>query len=180
MLTRPRHLAVILLLLLSCSAGAADDLATNFTAPPPSARPWVYWFWCNGNVTKAGITADLKAMQRVGIGGVLIMDVLQKEGPATGPLIYMSDEWRELFRFAVNEASRLGLEVNMTNGPGWCGSSGPWITPELSMQKLIVSRTTITGGQRADTQLPQASNPPPKTDGYDSTLSPNTFYRDVA
>jgi len=31
-----------------------------------SARPWVYWFWLNGNITRAGITADLEAMKRVG------------------------------------------------------------------------------------------------------------------
>ncbi|TSA36574.1 MAG: hypothetical protein D4R64_07195 [Porphyromonadaceae bacterium] len=39
------------------------------------ARPWVYWFWLNGNITREGITADLEAMNRVGIGGVLIMEV---------------------------------------------------------------------------------------------------------
>ncbi len=53
----------------------AAPLAEGFAQPPDSARPWVYWFWCNGNVTKAGITADLEAMQRVGIGGVLMLEV---------------------------------------------------------------------------------------------------------
>jgi retron-type reverse transcriptase len=36
-----------------------DALATAFANPPDSARPWVYWFWLNGNITKEGITADL-------------------------------------------------------------------------------------------------------------------------
>lgn len=36
--------------------------------------PWVYWFWRQGNITREGITADLEAMQRVDIGGVLIME----------------------------------------------------------------------------------------------------------
>ena len=56
---------------------ATDELASAFTQPPDSARPWVYWFWLNGNMTREGITADLEAMQRVGIGGVLIMEVDQ-------------------------------------------------------------------------------------------------------
>ena len=63
---------------------AAADLAKGFASPPPSARPWVYWFWLNGNITREGITADLEAMQRVGIGGVLIMEVDQ--GAPNGPV----------------------------------------------------------------------------------------------
>lgn len=39
-------------------------LARGFMHPPASARPWVYWFWLNGNVTREGITADLEAMRR--------------------------------------------------------------------------------------------------------------------
>ena len=41
----------------------ADDLAKNFVTPPASARPWVYTFCDNGNLTRKGITADLEAMQ---------------------------------------------------------------------------------------------------------------------
>ncbi len=69
--------------LLAISAGAAvfaaepSALQKEFVAPPPSARPWVYWFWLNSNITKEGMTADLEAMKRVGIGGVLIMEVDQ-------------------------------------------------------------------------------------------------------
>ncbi len=46
-------------------------LEKYFINPPLSARPWVFWMWMNGNITKAGITADLEAMKRMGIGGVI-------------------------------------------------------------------------------------------------------------
>ncbi len=59
----------------------------GFTHPPDSARPWVYWFWLSGNITSNGITADLEAMKRVGIGGVLIMEVDQ--GAPVGPADFM-------------------------------------------------------------------------------------------
>jgi hypothetical protein len=77
---------LIAVVLTLCSAPLmASDLSAQFANPPKSARPWVYWFWNNGNVNKAGITTDLEAMQRVGIGGVLIMavDVGAPKGPVT-------------------------------------------------------------------------------------------------
>ena len=57
------------------AAEVPGALEREFAAPPDSAKPWVYWFWKNGNITRKGITADLEAMRRVGIGGVIHMEV---------------------------------------------------------------------------------------------------------
>ncbi len=132
---------------------ALGKLEASFDQPPDSARPWVYWFWLNGNITREGITADLEAMKRAGIGGVLIMEVDQ--GIPVGAVDFMSLEWRDLFKHAVAEAGRLGLEVNMNDDAGWNGSGGPWITPELSMQKVVWSETAVEGGKRFEGTLPQ-------------------------
>src|SRR5262245_19886819 len=114
-------------------SASLEELAGNFAAPPASERPWVNWFWLDGNITKEGITADLEAMQRVGIGGALLMDVSQEIPP--GPVRFGTAEWREMFRHTLAEAERLGLQISMHNAPGWSGSGGPWITPELAMQQ---------------------------------------------
>ena len=119
-------LALILSQLLSVAypaATSAGRLEQGFRQPPPAARPWVYWFWLNGNITSNGITADLEAMRRVGIGGVLIMEVDQ--GVPVGPVNFMGPHWRGLFKHVCAEANRLGLEVNMNNDAGWNGSGGP-------------------------------------------------------
>ena len=42
-----------------------DELSSHFSTPPDSARPWVFWFWLDGNISREGITADLEAMKRV-------------------------------------------------------------------------------------------------------------------
>jgi hypothetical protein len=156
----------ILLAAISWTATVAqDDLQRGFVRAPDSARPWVYWFWLNGNITREGVTADLEAMQRVGIGGVLIMEVDQ--GAPLGPVSFAGPEWRDLFSHVVAEADRLGLEVNMNNDAGWCGSGGPWITPDLAMQKVVWTETEVQGPTSFDGVLPE----PPKVAGY---------YRDVA
>ncbi len=129
------------------------DLRASFANPPAAARPWVYWFWLNGNVTREGITADLEAMKRVGIGGALIMEVDQ--GVPLGPVPFAGPKWRELFHHVVTEAGRLGLEINMNDDAGWNGSGGPWITPDVAMQKLVWSETTFEGGKPVEVTLPQ-------------------------
>ena len=97
-----------LLLLTASGARTTDLLAAGFRTPPASVRPHTWWHWMNGNVTKEGITADLKAMKQVGIGGAQMFTVDQ-DIPA-GPAKYAGPKWRALTAFAVKEASRLGLE----------------------------------------------------------------------
>src|SRR5258708_1433303 len=172
---------IALMLAFFSSPLLAGDLAVQFASPPASARPWVYWFWNNGNVTRAGITADLESMRRAGIGGVIIMDVVERFAPPPGTADFMNAEWRDLFRFAVAEAHRLGLEVNMTNGPGWCGSSGPWITPELSMQMLVSTNLAVEGPIHFLAVLPQPGTAGRRSqDGFNSTVKYHDFYRDIA
>ena len=69
----------ILVVLISALAAAgiawADGLEQGFQTPPTSARPWVYWMFDQRQRNPQGITADLEAMKRVGIGGVLIVEV---------------------------------------------------------------------------------------------------------
>jgi hypothetical protein len=114
------RLAVFLLLLATQMAwGGNRYLEQTFRHPPDSAKPWTYWFWINGNISREGITADLEAMARVGIGGVLIMEVAQTNLMAPeGPVAFASPQWREMFKHVVAEAGRLGLQVNMNNDAG--------------------------------------------------------------
>ncbi len=166
--------------IFSLPAKPLDGTAKQFQQPPDFARPWVYWFWNNGNVTSNGITADLEAMRRVGIGGVLIMDVLERFAPPRGSAEFMNPEWQRLFQFSVSEAARLGLEINMANGPGWCGSSGPWITPELSMQKLVWTNLVVTGPTNLSMALPVPNFGNRNRDGFDSQVLFKDYYADIA
>ena len=161
-----KRLLTLLALTSLCvsSLQAANDLERGFAHPPDSARPWVYWFWLSGNISSNGITADLEAMKRVGVGGVLIMEVDQ--GAPVGPADFMGRQWRDLFKHVAAEARRLGLEVNMNNDAGWNGSGGPWIKPEQSMQKLVWTETQVAGPKSFDGKLAQ----PEKVAG---------FYKDI-
>ena len=119
----------------------------------------------NGNITKEGITADLEAMKQIGLGGATIVNV--DCGIPRGPVPFMSPEWREDFKFAVQEANRLGLELCVENCAGWSSSGGPWNTVTNAMQRVTTSEVRVTGPTNFNAALPQ----PPTTLG---------FYRDIA
>ena len=51
-----------------------SELEKDFTQLSSTARPYTYWFWMNGNITKEGITKDLEAMHRIGVGGVFNLE----------------------------------------------------------------------------------------------------------
>jgi len=155
----------MVLFIFANPVAAREDLARNFVNPPDSCRPWVYAFWLNGNITREGITADLEAMQRVGLGGMTLMEVDQ--GTPQGPVKFMSQEWRTLFKHLTSEAQRLGLEVNMNNDAGWNGSGGPWVPEDQAMQVVVASETPVTGGKHFEGLLPK-----PVTNGM--------FYADIA
>ncbi len=150
--------AVRLLAAFSTSAFAlhaqpAPELDHGFLQPPPSARPRTLWMWMNGNVTADGITRDLEAMRRAGLGGALIFNV--GEYIPQGPVDYGGEAWLKLMTHAAREADRLGLQLAMHNCPGWSSSGGPWITPAMAMQQLVWSETKIAGPRRGAIDLPR-------------------------
>ncbi|MFM6852945.1 MAG: glycosyl hydrolase, partial [Sphingopyxis sp.] len=127
----------------------ADELADGFQNPPQSARPRVWWHWMNGNVTVAGIDADLEWLHRVGVGGVQNFDAnLQTPQIVNERLIYMTPPWRAAFRHAVERADALGMEFAIAASPGWSETGGAWVPPADGMKKLVWSETLIPGGRR--------------------------------
>ncbi len=146
---------------------SAMTLEQGFAAPPSSARPRVWWHWMNGNVTKDGIKKDLEWLHRIGIGGVQNFDAsLQTPQIVDERLVYMTDPWKDAFRFAVNTADSLGMEFAIASSPGWSVTGGPWVKPEDGMKKLVWSETEVVGGKKLTAPLPAA---PTTTGPYQQT-----------
>ncbi len=142
---------------LSATAGAAG-LEEGFRNPPAQARSQAWWHWMNGNVTREGITADLEAMAEAGLGGALVFNLAgphHKCDIPAGPADYLGPVWLDLAKHSAEEAERLGLEFGMHNCAGWATTGGPWIKPELAMQKLVSSEAIVEGGRRIEMRLPR-------------------------
>ncbi len=149
-----------------CAAQIPPDLKRNFQTPPDSARPWVYWFWLNGNITREGITADLEAMQRVGIGGVLIMEVDQ--GAPQGPAAFAGPKWRELFKHVCTEAEPAG--------PG---------SEHEQRRRLVRQRRPVDHARAVDAEGRLDGDACPRAASISRERSPSrrpspNYYRDIA
>lgn len=157
-------------------------LRENFRNPPESARPGVYWYFMDGNISKEGMTKDLESMKRAGIGSVVFLEV--NVGISRGDIDFLSPRWKECFVHAVRECERLGISMTLGIGPGWTGSGGPWVKAEESMRHLVASITQVKGTGRQTIHLEKPSPKPPYFG--EGAFTPelkaewNTYYEDVA
>jgi len=133
----------------------ADDgqveLERDFISPPASARPWCYWWWLNGCVTRDGIVRDLDHMKAKGIGGALVFHAGEGETPFQ--IEFMSPQWRELFKYAIKEASQRGIVIGLNLCAGW-NAGGPWVKPEEAAQTLGFRLVETRGGKTVTLTIP--------------------------
>lgn len=120
-----------------------DELESQFINPPYTARPQGFWFWMNGNITKDGITRDIKAMEEVGLGGVLNMNVT--DGIPAGSVIYDSREWHAMMKHSLQTLKQHNMLMVSYNCAGWSSGGGPWISPDQSMKKVVWSEQQVQG-----------------------------------
>ena len=149
---------IVGMVMTGAAALADDSLVKGFITPPESAKPYTWWHWMDGQVTREGITLDLEDMKRVGLGGLHLFDG-GLDTPATDitPVTYRSPEWFEMIRHTAAECKRLGLEFGMHGAAGWSLAGGTWVKPEQAMRKLVWSETSVQGPSRYDRVL---SKPP--------------------
>ncbi|MDR1414317.1 MAG: glycosyl hydrolase [Odoribacteraceae bacterium] len=154
-------------------------LEKGFQNPPASARAGVYWYFMDGSFSRESVTKDLEAMKEAGIGHVLFLEV--NVGVPRGKVDFLSEEWQDLFAFAVHECERLEIGITLGVGPGWTGSGGPWVKGEESMQHLVFSSTEVEGAGRRTFNLPK---PDPKAPFFRHEPAIKEewegFYKDVA
>ncbi|MBS1567373.1 MAG: glycoside hydrolase family 2, partial [Bacteroidetes bacterium] len=130
----------------------------GFANPPAESKLRCYWWWLNSMATKASITRDLEQMKEKGYGGASIVDAGSSNYQVAfktqaGP-VFMSPAWMELYKHAVKEAQRLGIELSGNVQSGW-NPGGPTITPELALKKIVYSEVTVEGGRELQIALPQ-------------------------
>lgn len=178
---------------LTCLGGrsvAQDNSALEnaFNNPSQSSRPRVWWHWMNGNISKDGICKDLNWMNRSGIVGFHIFDAgLSTPQVVEHRIEYMTPEWKDAFRYALDVADSLGMEVTIASSPGWSETGGPWVLPDDAMKKLVWRQLDVKGTRNRKEQsihLPEGfklAGPFQDDDhfSWEEDLRPE-YYKDIA
>lgn len=157
-------------ILPGCKQGTpSPDLEDIFKNPPAKYNVNVWWHWMDGAISRQGITRDLESMAQQGIKQATILNVGLFEGRDFGKekIKFNTPEWHQMFRWALEEANRLGITIGVHNCDGWSSSGGPWIAPEKAMKQATWTKTLITSADNSPLILPH----PTAVEG---------FYRDVA
>ncbi len=145
MTKRMLMVCVLMVSLLSVTGVASDKLEHAFASPPREAQAWCYWWWLKGWIDEEGIRADLDHMKNVGISGALVFHAGPAENKTPFTTDFMSPRWRELFRYAVEQAALRNIEIGLNLCDGW-NAGGPWITEQYAMSTK--HKTKASGGTR--------------------------------
>lgn len=154
-----RKIVVLGMLAVAALGLRAATLEEGFREVPVKDRPWAYWWWLNGHVDKETITRDMEAMRRVGFGGLLMFDARGYHDDTRHVVMpppameFMSDEWRELLKFGIQEAARVGLEVSVNLSSCAGALKGPWPVGPDAPKRLIFRTVPLAGGAALDTVL---------------------------
>jgi hypothetical protein len=158
-------LLLVLLLVAGCTPRdtgsdqvTPEEMARGFAQPPDSTKPWVYWYWISDNISREGITRDLEAMARVGIGEAFIGNIGLDDIPY-GKVPVLSEEWWGLVEHAIREGKRVGVNIGMFNCPGWSQSGGPWVKSTEAMRYLVTTETVVDGGTSVVFKLDKPPDP---------------------
>lgn len=152
-------LLLVFFLMISCNnrniinAQNFQQIKSNFITPSDINTVWCYWYWINDDISKEGITKDLIAMKKAGIGAALIGNI----NPANkdGKVPMLSEDWWSHMVHAITEGKRIGVDIGVFNCPGWSQSGGPWVDYTKAMRYLTYSETKVSGGKPLNLKLPQ-------------------------
>ncbi|MDH6342094.1 hypothetical protein M2480_000473 [Parabacteroides sp. PFB2-12] len=137
-----------LLLSVCLLSGCAEkDVATDWPEITREMKPWTRWWWLGSDVDSLGLTYNLEAMAKAGMGGVEVTPIYGVKGRETHYLQHLSPEWMSMLAFTEAEAERLGMGVDMNTGTGW-PFGGPDVSIEDAATRAIFQRYTLAGGER--------------------------------
>ena len=164
--SKKRYMVIALLALLVVSAMAYND----------EAKPWTFWNWKYGSVSRPGIHADLTGMKNVGMGGIWLMPVREagERLKSQDGVAQLSPEFWKMMDYSFQLADSLDLDMGIHVLPG-----NPLVLPAESMQKVVWTDTIVKGGKKIEGL--QMWQPESYKDGkMQSAGNEGGYYQDIA
>ena len=152
---------IALSLLVSAHGRAQTAQATpaTFAHPPAESRMASYWWVFGPAWTKPEIKREIALFHDAGIGRILIYPLYpyDVDNPAKGVhnQNYLSPEFLETLRYAVDTAQQMSVQCDLVMGSGW-PYGGPAIPESMAPKRIYAKSSPVTGtvGSQVEIDLP--------------------------
>jgi len=136
----------------SCRAGLEWPKVTRET------KPWSRWWWMGSIVNEQDLTTEMEKYQKAGLGGLEITPIYGVKGYEDRFINYLSPPWVEMLDFALREADRLDMGIDMATGNGW-PFGGPWVGAETACKNVVYKTYTLKDGERLNEAVAYIQKP---------------------
>ncbi|MBI4580729.1 MAG: hypothetical protein HY718_13565 [Planctomycetes bacterium] len=103
----------------------ANDLVSAFAQPRPDYSPVPIWWWSGDKIDRDRLRRQLEHIAAGGIHNAIVLN-LAPSGPLYGSAAddppFLSEEWWDLFAYAVQEGKRVGVRLWFYDQLGFSGS----------------------------------------------------------
>jgi glycosyl hydrolase family 106( putative alpha-L-rhamnosidase) len=125
---------------------AADD-PLGWPTITSQMRPWAWWWWHGSAVDQTNLSHELQRYHDAGLGGVQITSIYGTKGAEAREIPYLTPKWLDMMGYAVDEAHRLDMGVDMTLGSGWC-FGGPTVSDQDANANVVVRTFKIAAHEK--------------------------------
>lgn len=110
-------------------------------------KPWSRWWWLGGAYDENDVKVALQQYAEAGLGGLEVTNIYGTKGEEQHYKDFLSKEWVDLFCYALDEARRQDLGIDLANASGW-PFGGPWITEDLACKSKVSRVWQLKPGER--------------------------------
>jgi hypothetical protein len=145
---------ILAITLTSTSVLPVVGQSKNFEWPAANreTKPWSRWWWHGSAVTKEGITAEIEAYKKAGLGGLEITPIYGVYGKEEQFVDYLTPQWMELLIHTMKEAERLDMGIDMATGTGW-PFGGPWVDDSDACKNLEHKVYDLSAGESLEEKI---------------------------
>ena len=111
-------------------------------------------------VDRENVAKELRRYRDAGLGGVHIIPIYGAKGYESRYIPYLSPKWMEMLGYTITEARRLGMDVDMTLGTGWC-FGGPNVPEHHSGLRATCKVLDVPAGGKLETRFPPGTRAGP-------------------
>lgn len=142
---KAKYIAV--LMLSACyTAMTAQQASTEWVEVKTEMRPAARWWWMGSAVDKENLSRNLSEYAQAGMGTMEITPIYGVQGNDANEIGFLSPKWMDMLHHTENEATRLGMQIDMNTGTGW-PFGGPEVEIEDAATKVIFQEYRLKAGE---------------------------------